>query len=278
MSVRSNRFLAALNRGVSGPFATSVVDAYGAAGLDAPLGLAAVDATLAEAPTLYDVHRTLAAEAVDLDSDPDEWVASAVVRLHQALAVEELRVKGAGYRTALVDARVVDLRSEALAVFAGPFDGLAASLTAAARQLPSGSAALDPQANIDGGSVKALAATLDVLERLGTMLSILPIGDPEHVGAARPLVDIVEVPDCDSAEVEEAGGEPLNPDPRRDVLRRLMDDAKTLGGDHAIVAAARGDYPQVSLSLIGKLADRGPRVTRLLAAHREFRFIASGRT
>lgn len=263
MSPRSHFVTGRAEHRAGVPDLDRLVAAYEAAGLDPPSRLPAVEAALELLPTLHEVHTDLAAEALTA-VDVAEWLDDAIGRMMRALAVEQLRTVGAHHRRTHADLN--ELRHQVYDDFAGPADEIFTAINAAASRLPAGAATLDPEHNIDAGTVGELTTVLDACQRFGAMTSALSSLHSHRLRAAGALCDVLDIPTCQPQIVEDAFSEPLNPDPQRDALLQLLADTAEHGCDHVIVTATRGGYMGVSPRFITSRAERETRRVHLAGA------------
>ena len=241
-----------------------VTAAYAAAGIAAPTTFVpALKRYMAQQPAAQQVAATLAHDAyrADPDTDPADWWATARQQMIDAQASDALRA-------ALVQSLTTEERASGTRQTERALTDLhpwaqrhAQALVKAAKALPAGPAALDPEAVLAHDAGKALTSARSALSALALLASL---GDPaRHVGTIGDLARILPLVKIEGTVTEM--NTPFNSNAlnasQLDVthaVRRLAQDVRR-DPDLALVGVARGDYPGVTLSPADTLAVIGER-------------------
>lgn len=226
--------------------------AYAAAGITAPSSFAtALKRHLLTVPDVKREAATIASEAYTADPDTDvhEFWDNAVDQVIRAQGADTLK-------TALTSALDVQERSSgARQIERGmadlkPFaDRHAAALVKAAKALPAGATALDPETVLAHDAGKHLTTARDALRNLA-LYAALP-DTARHVNALGDLHRVLALVDTGKPvqEVATVFGKTMNAAKldTTHALRNLARDIKA-NIDLALINAARGDYPGVTLA------------------------------
>ncbi|MBG6218427.1 hypothetical protein IWX75_002910 [Arthrobacter sp. CAN_A6] len=213
-----------------------IVAAYKAAGLTPPTPALGIRDRITAAPTTDQVSARLADEALTT-TDPEQWYTDALEQLRTAQAADALKAAfGRNYHAA-VHRALPELLGQATADLTPSFDKVVRTLTTAAKQLPAGVAALDPETNIAADTGGALNKARHSIEQLTPYASIYQLNPVQNVPPA--LVKLLPILDLPHAEVEQiaktAGIDisTLNTDQLDGTLtiRRLTEEAKDHGAD-----------------------------------------------
>ena len=243
---------------------TRIAAAYAAAAIPAPTTFVpALKQYMAQLPDAQQVAATLAHDAyrADPDTDPAEWWATARQQMIDAQASDALRA-------ALVQSLTTEERASGTRQTERALTDLhpwatrqAQALVKAAKALPAGDAALDPEAVLAHDAGKALTSARSALAALALLASL---GDPaKHVSTIGDLARILPLVTIEGTVTEKLA--PFNSNAlnasQLDVthaVRRLAQDVRR-DPDLALVGVARGDYPGVTLSPADTLAVIGER-------------------
>ena len=248
-----------------------VTAAYAAAGIAAPTTFVpALKRYMAQQPAAQQVAATLAHDAyhADADTDPAEWWASARQQMIDAQASDALRA-------ALVQSLTTEERASGTRQTERALTDLhpwatrqAQALVKAAKALPAGPAALDPEAVLAHDAGKHLTTARNALSALALLASL---ADPaKHVSTIGDLARILPLVTIEGTVTEKLA--PFNSNAlnasQLDVtraVRRLAQDVRR-DPDLALVGVARGDYPGVTLSPADTLAVIGERANTAAVA------------
>lgn len=250
---------------------TRIAAAYTAAGITPPSSFAtALKRHLLTVPDVKREAATIAAEAYTADPDTDvhEFWTNAVDQVIRAQGADALK-------TALASALDVQERASgarqtarALADLAPYAKRQTAALIKAAKALPAGAAALDPEAVLAADAGAALTTTRQALASLALVASI-PDTAARHVGTLGYYSHVMALvdPGNPTEEVVNGLGKTLNTSKldNANAIRKLALDAKA-NADLALVDVARGTYPGVTLDPATTPADIADRATRALVA------------
>ena len=247
-----------------------VTAAYAAAGIAAPTTfIPALKRYMAQLPNAQQVAATLAHDAyrADPDTDPADWWATARQQMIDAQASDALRA-------ALVQSLTTEERSSGTRQTGRALTDLhpwatrqAQALVKAAKALPAGPAALDPEAVLAHDAGKHLTTARNALAALALLASL---GDPaKHVSTLGALARVLPLIDPGNPAEEKVTnlGRTVN-ETKLDTtlaIRKLAQDVKT-NPDLALVGVARGDYRGVTLSPAESLAVIGERANIAAAA------------
>lgn len=244
---------------------------YAAAGQAAPTTFVpALKRYMAQQPDARQVAQTLAHDAyhADPDTDPAEWWATARQEMIDAQASDALRA-------ALAQSLTTEERSSGTRQTARALTDLhpwatrqAQALVKAAKALPAGPGALDPETVLAHDAGKALTSARSALSALALLASL---GDPaRHVGTIGDLARVLPLVTIDGTVTEKLA--PFNSNALNasqlnvtHAVRRLAQDVRT-DPDLALVGVARGDYPGVTLSPADTLAVIGERANTAAVA------------
>ena len=240
-----------------------VTAAYAAAGIAAPTTfIPALKRYMAQLPNAQQVAATLAHDAyrADPDTDPADWWATARQQMIDAQASDALRA-------ALVQSLTTEERSSGTRQTGRALTDLhpwatrqAQALVKAAKALPAGPAALDPEAVLAHDAGKHLTTARNALAALALLASL---GDPaKHVSTLGALARVLPLIDPGNPAEEKVTnlGRTVN-ETKLDTtlaIRKLAQDVKT-NPDLALVGVARGDYRGVTVSPADTLAAIGER-------------------
>lgn len=240
-----------------------IAAAYTAAGIAAPTTFVpALKRYMAQLPDAQQVAATLAHDAyrADPDTDPADWWAEARQQMIDAQASDALRA-------ALVQSLATEERASGTRQITRALTDLhpwatrqAQALVKAAKALPAGPAAMDPESNLAADTGQQLTTARAALSSLALVASL---GDPaRHVGTLGDLARVLPLIDPGNPVQEKVTnlGRTVN-GTKLDTtlaLRRLAQDVRT-DPDLALVGVARGDYPGVTLSPADTLATIGER-------------------
>ena len=231
---------------------TRLAAAYTAAGITAPSSFAtALKRHLLTVPDVKREAASIAAEAYNAapDTDVHEFWDNAIDQVIRAQGADTLK-------TALTSALDVQERSSgARQIERGmadlkPFaDRHAAALVKAAKALPAGATALDPETVLAHDAGKALTTARDALRNLALWASVPDTA--RHVNALGDLHRVLALADPGKPvqEVATVFGKTMNAAKldTTHALRNLARDVKA-NIDLALVSVARGDYPGVTLA------------------------------
>ena len=248
-----------------------VTAAYAAAGIAAPTTFVpALKRYMAQQPAAQQVAATLAHDAyrADPDTDPADWWATARQQMIDAQASDALRA-------ALVQSLTTEERASGTRQTGRALTDLhpwatrqAQALVKAAKALPAGPAALDPEAVLAHDAGKHLTTARNALSALALLASL---ADPaKHVSTIGDLARILPLVTIEGTVTEKLA--PFNSNAlnasQLDVthaVRRLAQDVRR-DPDLALVGVARGDYPGVTLSPADTLAVIGERANTAAVA------------
>ncbi|MGP9581420.1 hypothetical protein [Brachybacterium sp. AOP35-5H-19] len=245
--------------------------AYAAAGIAAPSSFAtALKRHLLTVPDVKQAAAGIASEAYTADPDTDvhEFWDSAVDQVIRAQGADALK-------TALASALDVQERASgtrqtarALADLKPWAERQCKALTTAAKALPAGAAALDPEAVLAADAGAALTTTRQALASLALVASI-PDTAARHVGTLGYYSHVMALvdPGNPTEEVVNGLGTTINEGKLDNTLavRKLALDAKA-NPDLALVDVARGTYPGVTLDPATTPATITDRATRARTA------------
>lgn len=249
---------------------TRIAAAYAAAGITAPTTFVpALKRYMAQQPAAQQVAATLAHDAyrADPDTDPADWWATARQQMIDAQASDALRA-------ALVQSLATEERASGARQTARALTDLhpwatrqAQALIKAAKALPAGPAALDPETVLAADAGASLVSARSALAALALVASL---GDPaRHVSTLGGLARVLPLIDPGNPAEEKVTnlGRTVN-GTKLDTtlaLRRLAQDVKA-NPDLALVGVARGDYRGVTLSPAESLAVIGERANTAAVA------------
>lgn len=241
--------------------------AYTAAGITPPSSFAtALKRHLLTVPDVKREAATIASEAYTADPDTDvhEFWDNAVDQVIRAQGADALK-------TALASALDVQERASGARQTARALADLHAyaarqckALTTAAKALPAGAAALDPEAVLAADAGAALTTTRQALASLALVASV-PDTAARYVGSLGYYAHVVSLVDPGKPvqEVATVFGKTMNAAKldTTHALRKLAQDVKT-NPDLALVDVARGAYLDVALAPATDPATITDRATR----------------
>lgn len=238
---------------------------YAAAGMTAPASFhQALRRHLATLPGVQQVASTVASDAYTADADADvtEFWDDAVDQLMRAQGADTLK---AALGTALATEEAASghrALDRALADTHAWATRQAQALVKAAKALPAGPAAMDPESNLAADTGQQLTAARNALASLALVASL---GDPaKHVSTLGDLARVLPLIDPGNPAEEKVTnlGRTVNGTKLDTTLaiRKLAQDVKT-SPDLALVGVARGDYRGVALSPADTLAVIGERAS-----------------
>lgn len=250
---------------------TRIAAAYTAAGITAPTTFVpALKQYMAQQPDAQQVAATLAHDAyrADPDTDPAEWWATARQQMIDAQASDALRATLVQSLTTEERASGTRQTGRALADLHPWAQRHAQALVKAAKALPAGDAALDPEAVLAHDAGKHLTTARNALSALALLASL---ADPaKHVSTLGDLARVLPLVKIEGTVTEM--NSPFNSNAlnasQLDVtraVRRLAQDVRR-APDLALVGVARGDYPGVTLSPADTLAVIGERANTAAVA------------
>ena len=226
--------------------------AYAAASIPAPTTFVTdLRKHMTAQPGARQIAETLAHDAYHAapDTDPAAWWEQAVDTMTRAQAADTLRATLDGslhVQERASGARQIERGMSDLKPFA---DRHAAALIKAAKNLPAGAAALDPEAVLAADAGKHLTAARDALRNLA-LYAALP-DTARHVNALGDLHRVLALVDPGKPvqEIATVFGTTTNAAKldTTHALRNLARDAKA-NIDLALVNVARGDLPGVALA------------------------------
>ena len=225
--------------------------AYAAAGITAPTTfVTGLRKHMTAQPGARQIAETLAHDAYHAapDTDPAAWWEQAVDTMTRAQAADTLRATLDGslhVQERSSGARQIERGMADLKPFA---DRHAAALVKAAKALPAGDAALDPETVLAADAGKHLTTARDALRNLALWASVPDTA--RHVNALGDLHRVLALVDPGKPvqEVATVFGNTMNAAKldTTHALRNLARDIKA-NIDLALVNVARGDYPGVTL-------------------------------
>ena len=232
-----------------------IAEAYTVAGVTPPTRALDIKRLINdESRNVFQVAAALANEALLTNEEPTEWYADAVEQVKEAQARETLAAAfNRSYSDAVTRAlpRYLEDAAKDLTVSA---DRAVKQLVTAAKELPEGPDALDPEAVIRHDAGSALSKARTSLALLGKFASIYQATTPGDVPPAlNNLLPILDLPAAVKEQIVKSFGESiktLNEDKLGGTraIRKLAADAKQ-DVDLALVDVARGAYPGVTLKL-----------------------------
>lgn len=250
---------------------TRLAAAYTAAGIKAPSSFAtALKRHLLTVPDVKREAATIASEAYTSipDTDVHEFWDNAVDQVIRAQGADALKTALASALDAQERASGARQISRALADLKPWAERQCKALTTAAKALPAGAAALDPEAVLAADAGKHLTTTRAALQALALVASI-PDTAARHVSTLGYYAHIISLVDPGKPvqEVATVFGKTMNAAKldTTHALRKLAQDVKT-NPDLALVDVARGAYPDVTLAPATTPADIADRATRARTA------------
>lgn len=232
-----------------------IAEAYEAFGLKAPTRAHDIKRLVeAEGQSVQATANDLALEALTTDKDPQQWYTDALTQIKEAQARETLtKAFGRSYSDAVARAMPAYLEDTVTDLTPTVTDTIG-RLTTAASQLPAGTAALDPEANLANDSGAALQQARAALTLLGEAVSIYQASTPGQLPVAlNRILPIVDLPTAQPEQIAKSMGTDvtvLNTDELTGTyaIRQLADDAKD-NIDIALINVARGAYEGITLNL-----------------------------
>lgn len=239
----------------------AIGDAYRAYGLDAPTRASEVKRLLnADTNIVPATVARLAAAALEPHSDLEAWHTDALEQIREAQARQDLaQAFGRDFQRHVF---ATAPKYQALA-----YDDLAShvaktikTLEQAAKALPTGAAALDPETVIATDAGKHLGSARAALATLATASRIhLPLMDRDVPQRLRQLAPIVHFPNAAIEQTQRHLGYDtitLNEDELGGTreIRNIATHLHDHGTDATIIAIARGDFPGTRLAYADKAA------------------------
>lgn len=253
----------------------TIEDAYRLFGMTAPGRALDIKRTVeAGAQSVNAVATQLAREAFVTDTDPAEWYADALEQIKDAQAREALAKAFAGSYAQNIQAALPEFLKDAAEALAPHVDKVAKKLSTAARKLPAGRLALDPEANLTNDSGAALQDARQALQTLALVAGIYHQGSP--VGGVSPelmsLLPIVDFPHVEAEVIADSLGEDvtvLNADDCAGTYTvRDIGKAARANLDLTLIDIARGTYEGATISLATVTEHRERRATAMRAYQR----------
>lgn len=248
-----------------------IAAAYAAAGIAAPTAFsAAVKAHVRTIPGADQEAASIAAEAFQLPADTDlaDWWTGATDRMIRAQGSDALKHALTSSLEAQERGSASRQVARALADLAPYAKRQSAALVKAAKALPAGPLALDPEANLTANTGQHLTAARQALAALALVASI-PDTAGRYVGKLGYYAHVVSLvdPGNPTEEVVNGLGTALNTSKLDNTLaiRKLAQDVKA-NPDLALVDVARGAYLDVALAPATTPADIADRATRARTA------------
>lgn len=233
----------------------AIADAYTTFGLAAPTrALDIRDLVNNNGVNVNQVAARLAGEALTTDQEPTEWYASALEQVKEAQAQEALTAAFNRSYSDAVTRALPQYLEDASADLTPALEEVIRKLTAAARKLPAGKLALDPEANLRNETGAALIEARNALTQLGMAASIYQVTHPGNVPVAlNTALPVVDLPASVTEQIRASVGIDVTVLNKAELagtyaIRRLASDAKD-DIDLALVDVARGAYEGVTLSL-----------------------------
>jgi hypothetical protein len=253
----------------------NITDAYAAFGLTPPTR--AIDIRILvnnNGVNVNEVAARLAQEALTTDLEPADWYAAALDQVREAQAQEALTgAFNRSYSDAVTRALPQYLQG-ASTDLTPALDKIIRRLTTAAKKLPAGKSALDPEANLSNDTGTALMEARNALTQLGTAASIYQVTQPGDIPVVlNTLLPVVDLPDATPEQIKASIGIDITVINTAELsgtyaIRRLAQDAKD-DIDIAIINIARGEYEGTTLGLATPDELRERRTTAITAHKRE---------
>lgn len=253
----------------------TIADTYKVFGIAVPTRALDIKALVNnEGQSVHSTAHRLALEALNTDQDPDEWYASALDQIKEAQAREALT---GAFNRSYTDAvnRSLPKYLEDAANDIGPaVDKTIRRLTTAAKKLPAGAAALDPESNINNDSGSALQEARAALALMGEAASIYQSTYSGEIPVAlNAILPIIELPAATVEQVKPSIGEGVAVANRDQLattyaIRKIAQDAKN-DADLTLIDVARGAYDGVTLKLATPKEHSDRRRTAARAHQRE---------
>lgn len=233
----------------------TIADAYNVAGVTPPTRALDIKRLINdESRNVFQTAANLANEALLTNEDPEVWYQDAVEQIKEAQAREAL---AAAFNRSYSDAvtRALPRYLEDAAKDLTPAaDRAVKQLVTAAKELPAGPDALDPEAVISHDAGSALSKARTSLAILGRFASVYQASSPGDVPPAlNHLLPILNLPEAVKEQVAKSFGETIKTLNEGKLagtraIRKLATDAKH-DVDLALVNVARGTYPGITLKL-----------------------------
>lgn len=207
---------------------------------------------------------------VTTDKQLQDWHKKTVAAVSEAMAAERLRKAFPNQYDAIQRARATDYATQAVEDLQKPFADFIAKFSEAAKALPAGNAALDPEACIAHDAGAHLTTARDALAKLGTFAGLILTKEVygNHPKQLAQLAKIVHYPKANKEILEGLGRSTRNPGQLKGTftIRQLDNDIHKRGIDLALVNIARGDYPGITF----QLADNTEHLARVENLHFAF--------
>jgi|SRR5690625_3127327 len=207
---------------------------------------------------------------VTTDKQLQDWHKKAVTAVSEAIAAERLKKEFPNQFDAIQRTRATDYATQAVEDLQQPFSEFIAQFSKAAKALPAGTAALDPEACIAHDAGAHLTTARDALAKLGTFAGLIITKEVygNHPKNLAQLAKIVHYPKAVKEIVEGVGKSTMNTHQLKHTftIRQLETDIRKQGLDQALVNIARGDYEGVTFSL----ADNAEHLERVANLHTAF--------
>lgn len=250
---------------------TRLAAAYTAAGITPPSSFAtALKRHLLTVPDVKQAAASIAAEAYSAEADTDvhEFWDSAVDQVIRAQGADALKHALTSSLEAQERGSASRQVTRALQDLAPHAKRQSAALVKAAKALPAGAAALDPEANLTADTGQQLTTARKALQALALHASI-PDTAGRYVGTLGYYSHVISLvdPGNPTEEITNALGTSLNTSKLDNTLavRKLAQDVKA-NPDLALVDVARGTYPGVTLAPATTPATITDRATRARTA------------
>jgi hypothetical protein len=230
-------------------------------------------------PALINIHELIEDLVNGAPDDFDTTLDRAATEYARRVFIEATTRNGA--RSSALDARMAAALTQSLPDvirrLAPLFDKAAATLTTAARKLPPGPAATDPQAILDAGAGSAHHTARKATQTLTTIGAVHDVrphlphdGTIPQAMRTASLIPLVDFPDVPVEEIHPLSEARLTADTdlaRIHAVRDLFRDYTT--NPHlALLEVARGTYgDDITLTLAATPTDLTHRVGRVVAAH-----------
>lgn len=209
-------------------------------------------------------------DTVTTDKQLQDWHKKAVAAVSDAIAAERLRKAFPNQYDAIQRARATDYATQAVEDLAKPFAQFIDEFSTAAKALPAGNLALDPEACIAHDAGAHLTTARDALAKLGVFAGLIITREVygNHPKQLANLARIVHYPKATKEILEGLGRSTRNPSQLKGTftIRQLDNDIHKRGIDLALVNIARGTYPGITFSL----ADNTEHAARVENLHTAF--------
>ena len=209
-------------------------------------------------------------DTVTTDKQLQDWHTKTVAAVSEAIAAERLKKAFPNQYDAIQRARATDYATQAVEDLQKPFADFIAQFSKAAKALPAGTAALDPEACIAHDAGAHLTTARDALAKLGLFAGLILTKQVHgnHPKQLAQLAKIVHYPKANKEILEGLGRSTRNPGQLKGTftIRQLETDIRKQGLDLALVNIARGDYPGITF----QLADNTEHLARVENLHFAF--------